>query len=78
MQLDHNGKRHTARYGSILFNERESRYSQAKLELLGLLKALKASRMHIIGLRHLVVEVDAQYIKGMLNNPDEQPAALLN
>ena len=35
-------------------------------------------RIHIIGVRNLVVEVDARFIKGMLNNPDIQPNATIN
>lgn len=34
--------------------------------------------MWIIGVKHFIVEVDAQYIKGMINNPDIQPNASLN
>jgi hypothetical protein len=58
--------------------ERESRYSQAKLELYGLFHALHAYRIYIIGVKNLVVEVDAKYLKGMLNNPDIQPNATIN
>jgi hypothetical protein len=71
-------KRYPNRFGSITWNDRESRYSQAKLEIYGLWRALRAVRLHIIGVKNLVVEVDAQYIKGMLNNPDIQPNAAVN
>ncbi|TFK78077.1 hypothetical protein K466DRAFT_460136, partial [Polyporus arcularius HHB13444] len=53
-------------------------YSQAKLELYGLYRSLKACKRLLIGVRNLVVEVDARYIQGMLNNPDEAPSATLN
>jgi len=66
------------RFGSISWNERESRYSQAKLELYGLFRALRASRLYLIGVRNLIVEVDASYIRGMLSNPDVQPNAAVN
>ncbi|KAG2739861.1 hypothetical protein P692DRAFT_20648703, partial [Suillus brevipes Sb2] len=56
----------------------ESRYSQAKIELYGLFRALKAMKVWIIGIKNFVVEVDAKYIKGMLNNPDIQPNAAVN
>ena len=56
----------------------EQRYSQAKLELYGLFRALKAVKMQIIGVKNLVVEVDAKYIKGMINNPDVQPNVTIN
>ena len=72
------GKRYPSRYGSLTWNETEQRYSQAKLELYGLFRALKAVKMYIIGVKNLVVEVDAKYIKGMINNPDIQPSATLN
>lgn len=72
------GKRKPCRFGSIAWNERESRYSQAKLELYGLFRAMKSTRLHIIGAKNLVVEVDAKYIKGMLNNPDIMPSASVN
>jgi len=62
----------------LTLSERESRYSQAKLELFGLFCALKDCRIWIIGVKNLVVEVNAKYIKGMINNPDIQPNAIIN
>jgi hypothetical protein len=50
--------------------EHKSWYSQAKLELYSLFHALHAYRIHIIRVKNLIVEVDAKYLKGMLNNPD--------
>ena len=35
-------------------------------------------RLYIIGAKNLIVEVDAKYIKGMLNEPDLQPNAAIN
>ena len=77
-QLGDNGKRYPNRFGSIIFNDRESRYSQAKLELYGLYRAVKDTKMFIIGVLKLIIEVDAKYIKGMLNNPDIIPNAAAN
>ena len=77
-QYDENGRKRPARYGSIPMSERESRYSQPKLELYGLYRALRAYRLYLTGVRNLQVEVDAQYIKGMLNEPDLQPNATIN
>ena len=77
-QQGDDGKRYPSRYGSITWNETEQKYSQAKLELYGLFRALKSTRMFIIGVENLVVEVDAKYIKGMINNPDIQPSAMIN
>jgi len=77
-QMDNEGRKRPARYGSIPMDERESRYSQPKLELFGLYRALRSWRIHIIGVKTLHIEVDAQYIKGMLNEPDLQPSAAVN
>jgi len=48
------------------------------LELYGLFQALNATKPWLIGAKELVVEVDAQYIKGMLNKPDLHPNATMN
>lgn len=77
-QYDEDNRKRPARYGSIPMNEREARYSQPKLELYGLFRALRAYRLYLIGVKNLQVEVDAKYIKGMLNDPDLQPNATIN
>jgi len=77
-QLDDQGKKQPARYGSVPMSERESCYSQPKLELFGLYRALRHWQLYIIGVKDLHVEVDAKYIKGMLNDPDLQPNATIN
>jgi len=77
-QIGTDDKRYPSRFGSITWNERESRYSQAKIELYGLFHALRVFRLYIIGVLRLQVEVDAKYVKGMLNNPDIQPNATIN
>jgi len=71
-------KRKPVRFGSLPLNERESRYSQPKLELYGLYRALRQCRLHLTAVKNLVVEVDAIYIKDMINHPDLQPNATLN
>ena len=71
-QISDDKKRYPSCYGFITFNEQEQWYSQAKLELYGLFHVLKAAKIFIIGVEDLVVEVDAKYIKGMINNPDIQ------
>ena len=71
-------KRLYARFGSITLNDRESRFSQPKLELYGLFRSLRALKMYLIGVWNMVVEVDARYIKGMLANPDLDPSASIN
>ncbi|TFY56938.1 hypothetical protein EVJ58_g7338 [Rhodofomes roseus] len=77
-QYDEAGRKRPARYGSIPMSERESRYSQPKLELYGLYRALRAYQLYLTGVKNLEVEVDAKYIKGMLNEPDLQPNATIN
>jgi hypothetical protein len=77
-QNDSQGRRRPARYGSIPMSDRESRYSQPKLELFGLYCALQHWRLYIIGVTALQVEVDAKYIQRLLNNPDLQPDAAVN
>jgi hypothetical protein len=66
------------RFCSITLNDRESKYSQPKLEIYSLYHALRALCLYLIGVRNLVVEVDARYIKGMLSNPDISPSASIN
>jgi hypothetical protein len=75
LQLGEDGKCYPNRFGSIALTEVESRYSQAKLELYGLFCAV---RIFIFGIVNLMVEVDAKYIKGMINNPDLQPNVTIN
>jgi hypothetical protein len=75
LQVGEDGKRYPSRFGSIALTEVESRYSQAKLELYGLFRAV---RIFIFSMKNLTVEVDAKYIKGMINNPDLQPNATIN
>lgn len=77
-QLDENNVRRPAQYGSIPMNAHEANYSQPKLELYGLFRALRHYRLYIIGVKNFHVEVDAKYIKGMLNEPDLQPNATIN
>ncbi len=76
--VDNPRLRYFSRFGSITLNEREARFSQPKLELYGLYRSVRALRLYLIGLRNLVVEVDAKYIKGMLSNPDIAPSASMN
>jgi RNase H-like domain found in reverse transcriptase len=65
-------------FGSISWNEREQKYSQATIELYGLFCVLRNVWLYIIGIHSLAVEVNVKYIKGMINNPDFQPNATIN
>src|SRR5258708_2092009 len=71
-------KHYYARFRSIPLNDREQHFSQPKLELYRLFHALHAYKIFIIGVQNLIVEVDARYIKGMLNNPNILPSASIN
>src|ERR1700677_2104499 len=71
-------KRYYNQFCSIMLNDRESQYSQPKLEIYGLYRALRSLRIYLIGVRNFIVEVDAGYIKGMLANPDISPSASIN
>src|SRR6202522_4714457 len=70
--------RYHARFGSLSLNERELQFSQLKLELYGLYRALRQLKLYLIGVWNLIVEVDTKYIKGMLRNPDIAPSASIN
>ena len=77
-QVGDDRKRYPSCFGSITFNEREARYSQAKLELYGLFRSLKQTQLYTIGVKRFVVEMDAKFIKGMLNNPTLHPNDAIN
>src|SRR5258708_11355236 len=71
-------KHYYAHFGLIPLNDRERRFSQPKLELYRLFCALHTYKIFIVGVRNLIVEVDARSIKGMLNNPDIAPSTSIN
>ena len=80
-QLSPDGDKHKMKYirfGSITLNGREARFSQPKRELFGLFRTLRATKHLLYGVRNLVIETDAKYIKGMLQHPDEAPNAAIN
>ena len=70
--------RHPSHFGSMLLNPREAKYSQPELELYSLFQSLCTVRLWIIGISNLIIEVDAKYIKVMLNNPNIQPNVTIN
>jgi len=72
------GRRRPSCFSSISWNECKSCYSQAKVELYGLFHALRATHLHLISIRNLIIEVNASYIKGMLSNPNIQLNATIN
>lgn len=72
---DFEGKRRPARFGSMCFDERQGRYSQSKLELFGVCKALKACAGWLYD-RPFRLEVDALYLKQMINAPELPNSAM--
>ena len=71
-------KHYFAHFRSISLNEREQHFSQPKLELYGLFRTLRTYKIYIIGVWNLIIEVDARYIHGMLNNPNTALSASVN
>ena len=53
------GKRRINRFGSINWSPVQASYSQPKVELFGLFRALRSVRLFIYGVKQLVVEMDA-------------------
>ena len=62
-------EKHPVIFGSCTFNDTESRYSQAKLELYGVFRAFKDLRHRIWGI-HFRVDVDAKFLIEMVKQPD--------
>ena len=77
-QDDEQGRRVPARYGSLPINEVEAEYSQSKLELYGLSRALHKCRTYITGVKNLIVEVDASSIPGIIRNVDTKGEPVIN
>jgi hypothetical protein len=44
----------------------------------GLFCILQALHLHLVDIQHLIVKMDAQFIHGMLNNPNVQPNMTIN
>ena len=78
LQEGDDGKHYPNHFGSIGLSDVESHYSQAKLELYGLFRALQVVHIFIFGVNNFTVEMDAKYIQGMINNPDLQPNVTIN
>ena len=77
-QEGEDGKHYPNRFCSISLTSVESQYSQAKLELYGLFRALRSVCVFIFRVTNLVVKLDAKYVQGMINNPNLQPNATIN
>ena len=57
---------HYNQLDSIMLNNREVCFSQPKLKLYGLFRALQVLCMYLLGVCNLIIKVNAQYIKGIL------------
>ena len=62
-------------FGFITLNKTECQFSQLKLKLYSLYRALWLLKLYLIGVWNLVIKVDARYIKEMLQNSDISPLA---
>ncbi|KAJ2921640.1 hypothetical protein H1R20_g15454, partial [Candolleomyces eurysporus] len=71
-------KWHYIRFGSTSLNDMEANYSQPKRELYRIMRALKENEYTLIMVQPLVVEMDAKYVQGMLQNPGAAPNATIN
>jgi len=72
------GRKYLNCFGLLTLMDIESCYSQAKLELYRLFQAFWAVQIFIFGVANLTVEMDAKYVKGMINNPNLQPNVTIN
>ena len=69
---------HYVKFNSLLIDEKQQRYSQPKRELCGLRRALEQEVYLFQGCRDFIVETDAKYLAGMLNNPGKMPNVTIN
>lgn len=60
-QDDNGWSRRPSFFESISWNDRKSRYSQAKLEPCGLFRALKAVKVWIMGVKKPTIAADAKF-----------------
>ena len=71
-------KIHYVKFNSLLMDPWQQRYSQPKRELCGLRRALEQEIYLFRGCRNFIVETDAKYLIGMLNNPGKMPNVTIN
>jgi len=62
-------EKHPVIFGSCTFNDTESRYSQAKLELYGVFRSVK-DLWHRIWGSHFRINIDAKFLIEMVKQPD--------
>jgi len=66
------------KFNSLLMDLQQQRYSQPKRELCRLRQALEQEIYLFKGCRNFIVETDAKYLIGMLNNPGKMLNATIN
>ena len=65
-------------FGSITLNNRNHVFLNPNSNYMGYTKHFAHRKLHLIGIQNFIVEVDTEYIKGMLANPDIVPSASIN
>jgi len=66
------------KFNLILIDERQQHYSQPKRELCSLKMVLDKENYLLYGCRNLIIETNARYLFGMLNNPGRLPNTTIN
>jgi len=66
------------KFNLLLMNPQQQRYSQLKQELCGLRQALEQEVYLFRGCRNFIVETDAKYLLGILNNLGKMPNVTIN
>jgi len=69
-------EKHPVIFGSCTFNDTESRYSQAKLELYGVFRAVKDLCHRIWGI-HFQIDVDVKFLIEMVKQPNFPNAPMM-
>jgi len=69
---------HYVKFNSLLMDKRQQRYSQLKRELCRLRCAFEQKVYLLRGCQDFIVETDAKYLAGMLNNLGKMPNAMIN
>ena len=71
------GKRRYARYSSLPISGPQALYSQPKLEMYGLYRAVRHMAIYLAGVTNLVFEMDAKYVQSMLTSNDPFPETIV-
>ena len=69
---------HYIKFNLLLMDKRQQRYLQPKRELCGLRRALEQEVYLFWECQDFIVETDAKYLAGMLNNSGKMPNVMIN